>query len=98
MGVLILQFSTGLCPFWLFNFLRDSLRCMIRFILLLHLPAQQVIIQIIILPVTGGLVSDRTSGFRHLTECQPSGGIVIQQAEGTLVLFQDRDSLADVAD
>ena len=75
-----------------------SYRRSIRFILLLHLPAQQVIIQIIILPVTGGLVSDRTSGFRHLTECLPSGGIVIQQAESILILFQDRDSLACIAD
>ena len=87
MGTLILQFSTGLCPFGLFNFLRDSLRRMNRFILLLHLPAQQVIIQVVILPVTGGLVYDRTSGFRHLPECLPSGGIVIQQAESILIFF-----------
>ena len=51
---------------------------MIRLVLLRHLPAQQVIVQIVILPVAVGLVPDRASGLRHLLKSLPSGGIVIQ--------------------
>ena len=45
---------------------------MIRLVLLRHLPAQQVIVQIVILPVAVGLVPDRTSGLRHLLKSHGS--------------------------
>ena len=60
---------------------------MMRLVFLFHLLSHQVVVQIVIFPIAFGLVTDRTSGFRHLTERLPSGIVIIQQTESTLILL-----------